>query len=96
MHGQLDGEKKTGWMVQVKEIEWVFLCLTATDKWNMTEVIRFAGTSRLVMINIFKGGATIKRDLNRLEEQARRTPIKFRMDKCEVISEKEATLAMTC
>lgn len=55
-------------MVQVKEIEWVFLYLTATDKWNTTEVIRFAGTSRLVMINIFKGGATIKRDLNRLEE----------------------------
>lgn len=62
------GEKKAGWMVQVKEIEWVFLYLTATDKWNTTEVIRFAGTSRLVMINIFKGGATIKRDLNRLEE----------------------------
>lgn len=50
------------------DCEWVFLYLTATDKWNTTEVIQFAGTSRLVMINIFKGGATIKRDLNRLEE----------------------------
>lgn len=50
------------------DCEWVFLYLTATDRWNTTEVIRFAGTSRLVMINILKGRAAIERDLNRLEE----------------------------